>query len=408
MPELSIYSIFFGSVLLCTAVAGALRAALLASCRRAGGKQSLPPDPVEHELPPAELAYLLRDGDMSHTMIVLVVDLVQRAVKAQSDTQPLALRPYERQVWTNVTEFVKRWAHQKVNEVIPIKAPKNPIQWFIRARALKTFVGETLRTFVKEVVKDPRHLKRYFSIGGIARLAVELYTSTARQGVETELRKELLARGLLIAESRRKSCATQIAVLIPALVAAVIVTNPNFIATISPPAFIAFAFMGLLNGFILQLLIAIPGFIPSYDEFAKVAAELARQGFRLTLVRTVLRLSKIVVVVIGIVLSLILLTVELGANALLFHLEGFHALALIVPLTIMSVFIFRLMLDVHHLLVNETPSAGAQQMLRHTQARLAEASPLSSFGKVLSDPEYDATFSELVALYGIETLWLLS
>ena len=43
------------------------------------------PDKTDIVLRPAELAYLYREGDMSHTMLVLVVDLIQRLLKSRGD-----------------------------------------------------------------------------------------------------------------------------------------------------------------------------------------------------------------------------------------------------------------------------------------------------------------------------------
>jgi hypothetical protein len=143
-------------------------------------------------LAPTEIAYLLRDGDMPHTLIVMTVDLVHRQVKAPDQNGPIPLREYEKQVWVGVKDFLKQLAEQKAGHLVPVSDFKNPVKWAMRFNALKTFVAQTLRGFITELIQDPRHIKKYFTAAGIARLALHFYTSGVRQAVERELRLELL------------------------------------------------------------------------------------------------------------------------------------------------------------------------------------------------------------------------
>src|SRR5262249_39068316 len=150
-----------------------------------------------------ELAYLLRDGDMSHTMLVLITDMVQRAAKSRGDNTTMVLQPYETVVFSNVRDHMKRWAQQKAEQIIPLSAFRSPWQFVIRFKVLKRFFAETLHQFIADTIKDPLHIKKYFSFTGIVRFALDLYTSGARQGVEENLRNILSQKGMLVpAQSR--------------------------------------------------------------------------------------------------------------------------------------------------------------------------------------------------------------
>lgn len=396
-----------GSTAAIVAVSLCLRTYLLNRMRRLPAGRALPAT-LDDRLAPAELAYLVRDGDMTHTLLVLSVDLVQRAVKSRGQTDTLALKPYEREVWGSVKEFAKRWADEKVGEVIPIKQVKDPMAWLIRLNAIKTFVGGTLRNFIRDFIKDPLHIRKYFSWTGIARLAVQLYASTAREKVEVALKSQLTANYLLIDIARRKNFAAGIAGILLigsiAFAVAVVVIAPE----VQQSKLIAAAVMGLINAATIKFVLWAPSLIPSYDEFLRIAAEIARTDVRMQLVRTFLRFAKVISFVVVSLLSVLLVGIELAFDFNVLRLPAPAAFALVACMTLFGFLVMQLLLDIHALLTREYASARAVNLINDSHRRVETESPLASLQSVFLTPEYDAKLSEIVAIYGIETLWLLS
>lgn len=355
-------------------------------------------------LAPAELAYLLRDGDMPHTLVVMSVDLIHRQIKAGDPDSTPPLRPYEKQVWVSVKEFLKQLAQQKAGHLIPMDDIKNPVKWAVRFSALKKFIGETLRSFVSDLIQDPRHIKKYFSLAGVARLALYFYTSSVRNAVQRELRQELLQEGFLVSEQRRKQFALVIAALIPAMVASVFLIA--FALPFQPFALVPVSMVaGLINAIAVRLLLELPGLIPTFDEFAKVAAELHRSGLRLTVVRTILRAGRVIV---GILIALASVLLLLGDTVLLGFLFQTNPVFLLLAQTVLGFSIVACALDYHSLTFRDQASAAGELQVQQRRAEISRVRPLDTYRNVLSDPTYDPTLSQLVALYGIETLWLLS
>jgi hypothetical protein len=339
-------------------------------------------------LAPTEIAYLLRDGDMPHTLIVMTVDLVHRQVKAPDQNGPIPLREYEKQVWVGVKDFLKQLAEQKAGHLVPVSDFKNPVKWAMRFNALKTFVAQTLRGFITELIQDPRHIKKYFTAAGIARLALHFYTSGVRQAVERELRLELLQDGFLVPEARRKKFATYVVLLVPLTVAALFFLPFGAVKAAAALAFCAF---GFINALLIRLLVELPGII-----------------LRLTLVRILLRLLRVGLGAIVTVVSLVLLAIEVPLLGLISALGPMSTIPLLVALTVLGFSVVAALLDWHALTMREQPTAMAQDVLKQTKTNVAHIRPLDTFKRLFADPDYDRTFSEVVAVYGVETLWLLS
>lgn len=399
--------ILSGGVLFVTVIAAAARQAVWQIVRKpaAGSVPATLTQTVQ--LRPTELAYLLRDGDMAHTLIVLSADLVQRAVKDMHSVNPSALTPYEKQVWTSVQDFVKQWAEAKAGHLIPVNDIKNPAKWLPRINAIKRFFGETLKTFINDLIKDPRNIRKYFSIAGIGRLAVQLYASSVRGAVERELRAELMRMDMLVPEARRKKGASLMLATIPVMVAAMF-GAAFLIQGVNMLAFACFLIFGFFNAILLRLVWELPGFIPTYDEFARVAKELNRSGFRLNAVRAILRSAKLIVRVVTAALAAILIAIQCGIAAGFLHISPAQAVAVIGTCTAAGWVAVSLALDWHSLTFHEHCTELGEAQIKAAKTALAKESPLQHLTQVFSNPDYDPTFSQLVAFYGIETLWLLS
>ena len=158
---------------ICALAAAALWAFRLAAMhvtlsRKAGTIAQMP------SLRPAEIAYLTSQGNTSHTLTVLTVDVIQRCVKTGNpDQPPRDLAPYELEVWNKVRQFVQQKAEQKVAEVNPF-SDTNPVNILRKLNAIKVFFTRTAARFIRDLIEDPRRIRKYFTVAGIARLVIDL------------------------------------------------------------------------------------------------------------------------------------------------------------------------------------------------------------------------------------------
>jgi hypothetical protein len=368
----------------------------------------------EPEPKPAELAYLLRQGDMAHTMIVIIVDLVQKAVKAGGAEAALVLEPYEEQVWLNVKGFLKQWASQKLEQHLPVKS-RNPFHWLMKLRALKTFFETTVKTVLHGIIKDPRNLRRYFSVAAVGRLALEVYASASKQGVEEQLHKSLTAKGLLIDDQRKQTLAGFLLGLLAAMLVTALSTCLLF-GGMSVPQAVLICVSALVNAACLRFLYGLPAVLPFVDDFYRVVHDLPRGGFRFALLRAIFKGARLVLFLALTTIAVLLLAPEaliLGGGlfptaAVTGSLLYFETLLALITITAFMSVAIQLFIDWHAVITGACPSTTGASHLRLIKNRLGHLSPFTALSDVLSNPDYDETLSNLVALYGIETLWLLS
>jgi hypothetical protein len=392
---------FFGAMLLLTSTGVIARLLVLKHMSQSVTKASHISD-----LRPAQLAYLLREGDMSHTMIVLAVDLVQRSVKSVGSENALALEPYEKAVWGNVKDFTKQWAQQKVETVVSLKPTRNPLEWMVRFRALKAFVTGPLRRILHDLLKDPRQIRRYFSFAGIGRLAVELYAAGYKDKVEKELKSGLLQEGFLVTEKQRHTHALGLIAIIPLMIAGAVATSMWLLPKLGLSVLVLIL-MSLVCAAVIKGLLAIPGFIPIVEEISQVVSELSRESWRFRALRMLFRGAGFLLLLWGIALTGLLFLIDILIAKTLFSLEPLSTFAILSGLTALSVLVVQLILDAYSVALREQPTLQAQKQIDSTRAQLASVSPIGTLKELLTDPDYDETFSKIVAVYGIETLWLL-
>lgn len=392
---------FFGAMLLLTSIGVIARLLVLKHM-----SQSVTKVIPLNDLRPAQLAYLMREGDMSHTMIVLAVDLVQRSVKSVGSESALALEPYEKAVWGSVKDFTKQWAQQKVESVVSLKPTHNPIELLVRFRALKAFVTGPLRRVLQDLLKDPRHIRRYFSIAGIGRLAVELYAAGYKDKVEKELKGGLLQDGFLVPQKQRHTHAIGLLIIIPLLLIAVIAASMILLSKLGL-AVVMLMLMALVCAAVIKGLLALPGFIPVVEEISQVVSELSRENWRFRVLRMVFRSARLLLLLWGIALTGILFSIDILIAKTLFSLDPLATFVILSGLTALSLLLIQLLMDAYSVALRQQPTLHAQQQIERTRNQLATVSPIGTLKELLADPDYDETFSRIVAVYGIETLWLL-
>ncbi len=400
---------FCGLTLIAVALFAAIRLILFRQILE--GSMSLQPwqqkEPAS--LKPPELAYLLRAGDMSHTMIVLAVDLIQRSLKSQaSDNSGLKLEPYEDLIWSDVKDFTRHWAQQKIAQVIPLSRPQGFLGWLVGIKAVKTFLTETLLRTIRELLKDPRHLRKYFSAAGVARLAMDLYASGYKDIIESNLKQELLSRGLIVEESRRTTFSSIFSLFAAASLLSFCGLSLLLPLRYNQLALVALLTMGFLNAALIRAVRFVPSLLPAYEEFRQVIFEIERNSFRFSVFRTTFRLANFMLLSLLLALLGMGVLVELTISKLILAVPEVASAGLIASFTCAGLLFIQLLLDSHNLRWHEFPTGRALGAVKCAKCKIAARSPIQCLRQVLTDPEYDPTFSEVVAIYGIETLWLLS
>ncbi|GEM_PF-533315 len=356
------------------------------------------------KLRPAEIAYLVRGGDINHTLIVATVDLIQRSVKSKDISFTEGLADYERNMWKIVSRSVKDWAIQVGKDKVMAGA-KSPVAAARRLLFLYNFIRTSLRGMISDTVADPRKLKKYFSPGGILRIVADFTSSGYKQTFQVELRRSLLRRGLLVPEKTRHQIGRYFFVIGVVGVIFTLVTSLLFLPT-SWVAIVAWT-STLVAGFLGRTLLALRHLIPFYEELAVVAEQIRRKSFRLTIIKILLRSVNAVswiALFLGIAVSLATGYGIIKAIYPAADITDFYAmLALATANFAIADFAFNGV----RLNIEECPTKLAEQQLEDMRQELEHVSPLDTFTTMLSSPDYDPKFSKILALYGVETLLIL-
>ncbi len=361
----------------------------------------------DERLRPAEIAYLSSNGDISHAMLVLGADLVQRALKAKlSDGNVPKLASYEMRMWDLAKETVSDWAQSRVDKHLPMDIKKDPVEYVRRVSKIYNFVVHTARHFVVKVLQDPRQIRRYFKMSAIATLIADFSTAGYKAAFEEEFRNDLRARGLIVPLMRKRSYAKYYST---AAISGALVIATLIMIFIRPWTFaIGLIGMCLISAIILRFALLLLHSIPLYSEIAEVIEHLKRQSWRLQALRILIRLITVFTYTIVLVGFLALTGIALAILTFGFHHSHLTFLAIYMLLTLTFVVPVQMYIDSWRLKLEERPSVEGQRRLALIRHELASTSPLDSFKEVLQTTEYVPTFSELLALYGIETLLILA
>jgi hypothetical protein len=361
----------------------------------------------ETRLRPAEIAYLSSNGDISHTLLVLGADLVQRALKAKlsDDNRIPELAPYETRMWDLAKETIKDWALTKADKHLPMDIKKDPVEYVRRVSKIYNFVVHTARHFVVKVLQDPRQIRRYFKMSAIATLIADFSTAGYKAAFEEEFKNNLRSRGLIVPLMRKRNYAknyTLLAVAGAALNAVVI-----FIF-IQPWTFaLGLVAMCLTSAILLRFALLLLHSIPYYAEIAEVIGHLKRQSWRLQMLRILIRSITALTYGVLFIGFLALAGIALAILTFGFHHSHLVFLSIYILLTIAFMIPVQAFIDGWRLTIEERATAEGERQLNLVRHELAQSSPLDSFKEVLQTTEYVPTFSELLALYGIETLLIL-
>jgi hypothetical protein len=354
------------------------------------------------ELRPAEIAYLMRPGDMGHTLIVMTLDLIQRALKRQAGNLPPAAA-YEANLWEKVKEYTETRAREQFAKLVP---PASPVGWFKRLTSLyKMFGGGSMQKFIQQVIADPKRIKRYFSLPGIARLIADFYSAGYQNLVEMELKASLLNRGLLTDDITRQRAAS--AFLLFAVASLVMLVGLSYWLMPNAVATSGVLICGALTAAILRLLHFVRELIPYYSELNDILRMVHRPGIRLRLLRLVLGVVRGIIYGALIVSGLILLGATVALLHLVLAMPISAAFLLAITSTIAWLPIAQVIADWYHMKWHPQPTNMGERLVDNRSKELSTLSPLQSLRNMLASEQYDPVFCELLAMYGIETLWIL-
>lgn len=363
------------------------------------------PARVTENLRPAEIAFLVRKGDTTHALIVLAADLMQRSLKKSDDLSFLDnLTEYEKNMWTISKKAVTNWAQKKSKKVL-IGESSNPVAIAKRLSFVYKFVTGSLRKVVGDAISDPKKLRKYFSPQGLWRVIADFSAAGYKQAFEEELRDDLLKRGLLTeAGARSQAASLLLATGILGLIGTAVVATISF-------EFLHVALLvwlgSLLSAFVLRTVLIVRQLLPFYEELYVVADQIDRSSKRLRLIKIILKSIDSINWIIALLATVIVSCVFL-AMIKLFYLEAGWSLVLVyMALAATNFATADLLFGAIDLNLNDYPTKAARAELKTLKEDLKELTPLDSFKEYLDSQEYNPRFSKLIAVYGIETLFIL-
>lgn len=364
-------------------------------------------------LRPVELGYMLRGGDTNHALLVMGVDLLQRAAKLQLGAAIPEPSEYEKKMWAMAKDAAKDWAMKKVETHLPGDLKKNPAAFVKKIYDIYTFCTKSLKLVVKDIIDDPRQLKRYFSAGGVMRLLADFISAGYQSAFNNALRTYLVENNYLVKEEARTKAAKKLALASFSTFAAVFLFSLAMVGTANgiPLMFVAATIVtgsAIVSAFFITAIFAVRELLPYLTEFEHLAKVLNRDSWRLRVLQTARK-------AMFVALSLL----ALGASTLLFTC-GFLWLKIFAfknpqALIFVSVILafpclkaFLLLLRSWKLTRTEVATKYGEAELEKSRIRLSQMRPVTALRQVLKEEDYDPVFSELMALYGIEALILLA
>jgi hypothetical protein len=234
----------------------------------------------------------------------------------------------------------------------------------------------------------------------------DIYSAGYQQIAEQEIVSDLKRRGLLLEATVQHRQAALLAggaaLIICALVAFGYALQVNFYIVLA--AMVA----GGIIAFLLRLLYGLRELVPLYGEANEVVGLIKRQSWRLRLVRNAVFILTALFFYIAVAAGLVLFAILATILVLLLHAPLQIAVLLAFAVIIAWLPIVQIGFDIHKLQFGVQPSPAANAVLHEYREKLSDLSPLQTFNGMLSNPQYDPLFSEILALYGIETLWILA
>jgi hypothetical protein len=281
---------------------------------------------------------------------------------------------------------------------------QDPIGFIRKISKIYAFFAVTLRKFVVKTLEDPRHIRQYISMAGVARLLLQISTMGYQEKLEAGLLAELKLKGMLVSPSRCLRYSRLMMGLALLTGAANFVLALYFISPLSLTVTVWIA-SAVVAAFV-QATFFLREFIPLYTEMKEVATVLGAGGIRLTLLRFVLN---IVTALCRLSTTLVFFT-SLGIVFLLLHFvfaASTDVLWMTVALSMSQLAAIVAALASWRIAHEAHPTARAVAEINRASARLSKVRAVDAIKAVLRSPDYDSTLSDLLAIYGLESLLIL-
>jgi hypothetical protein len=355
---------------------------------------------------PVELCFLANNGDLSDVLAVLAVDLLQRAVKSKLNAaNNPELLDYEQKLWLVTTKYVSDSANDIIESVSPEKIMTDPLGYWRRMSVLYRTILKLFKSFLHEVVSDPRRLKRYFSISWIARLVLDFSSAGYRDRLRENLAQHLTEKGMLVERDKRINRSRVFVLAGSAFAVISILVVLNKLTLLATTIIVLTAVM---TACLIKGLIYLTGFLPLYTELSLLLDHVSRRDWRIRVLRLALNLVRVVwmaciifVFVSGSFTGWILSAIAIGQ----IQVDKLYIELLLVIAEYLTInFILR---GVQLQNMDIATLTGEAQLLS-ARRKLSTVGPFQAFKDALGDANYDPAFSEIVALYGIEPLIFLA
>lgn len=340
---------------------------------------------------------------------MLGADILQRVIKGQISDKPVPPQAeYERQALTmakdQVSDWARNWAARKAGEVLPPDVRKDPVGFAKGISKTYAFFAVTVRSFIANTLKDPWQIRNYISLPGVARLIFSISVAGYQNALEDGLRTELLNRGFLLAEKQRIEISDRLSAI--ALIS--FAASLGLVAWTIHPVWLAVAAVvsGTILAVCLHFTLAVRKLIPLYMELREIISGIGRAGFRLTIVRIALGM----VTAVCRIASAAAFCAVGGVIFLILHFllhEASNVILMTYLLTLPLFLSMSAMMASWRFRQQDQPSARAHAELEQLRMRLAPIKVMDSIRNVLLSAEYDETFSQMLALYGVESLLLI-
>lgn len=370
---------------------------------------------------PVEAAYLESEGDANLALTVLVVDLIHKEVKVTRLADSLTLLPSnasssygpESAYAASIKDLVKRavvdWGKKQVDQVMEMsleaELKKNPLKVIRRLPFLFRFLRRGLFETIKDVLKDPRQIRKYFSTAGILRLAAQISASGYKQSLSADLRVNLLNRGLLMNEKERKTIAGRLIFAVAFAEIACLGLSLYFMPTIWQSLLI-FAF-ALLSALTIKLGLAARDYIPIYADLFAVLKHTHNLNWRVRSLRVVI--NTVNFLLSGIAYLLFFVMLALGSLILVatHTVTDFSTYLALLMQMLVQISLVSLVFDAHRYFCRDCPTPEGEEALMLLKHSFVGTTTLDALKSMLTSPDYDARLSYMLAIYGLEALLFL-
>lgn len=360
---------------------------------------------LDDNLLPVEAAYLTQQNG-GYALFVLLFDLVHREVKAPGTLLIEDNREtYAGNLATVVKKSITDYSKRKVEEALCLDIKTNPLGFLMRLPLLFRLIKAGLLDTFKEIIKDPRNLRKYVSLSGLARLAAEIGATSYKQRLTDELRKNLLSRGLIYEESVRQKIAQKLALaaIIFEITAALILFY-----TFAPwTSALAVYLTAVLGALFIKVTIGARHYIPYYNELMNILSHSGKANWRMSLLTNFLK-----------VINFLLYSLAYFAFALVFSIGSFILFAtqiitgldgylMLLAQLLVQIAIFSQLWQAYTLYQNDCATPKGMKLIADIKAKHQGLSSFNALKSMLTDSGYNSEMSYMLAIYGPETILFL-